>query len=200
MEDQLSQPTSIFGIRLWVVIGIVVGASIVNFLFLISLWFLSKRKIKSQSKTSTTNTAIIPVLSKEIQEISVAQNPHVHHHHHQQQTDPGVIMGVENNNNNNVKAGSGEEGIQIEVVGKDLFSGSRTGSSGRNLGDHQLPTVVPEVSHLGWGRWYTLRELEVATNGFSDQNVIGEGGYGIVYYGVLDDSTQIAVKNLLNNK
>ena len=199
MEDQLSKPTSIFGIRLWVVIGIVVGASIVIFFFLISLWFLSKRKIKSQSPASTTNTAIIPVLSKEIQEISVAQNAHVHHHHQQQQPDPGIIMGVENNNNN-VNAGSGEERIQVEVVGKDLFAGSRTGSSCRNLGDHQLPTVVPEVSHLGWGRWYTLRELEVATNGFSDQNVIGEGGYGIVYYGVLDDNTQIAVKNLLNNK
>ncbi|KAL9994761.1 putative protein kinase-like domain superfamily [Helianthus debilis subsp. tardiflorus] len=32
-----------------------------------------------------------------------------------------------------------------------------------------------------WGHWYTLRELEEATNGFSDWNVIGEGGYGIVY-------------------
>lgn len=58
----------------------------------------------------------------------------------------------------------------------------------------------PEVSHLGWGRWYTLRELEDATNGLCDENVVGEGGYGIVYRGVLSDGTRVAVKNLLNNK
>ncbi|KAM7506933.1 hypothetical protein LguiA_017386 [Lonicera macranthoides] len=52
--------------------------------------------------------------------------------------------------------------------------------------------AVPEVSHLGWGHWYTLRELEVATEGFSDENVIGEGGYGIVYCGVLEDNTRVA--------
>lgn len=60
--------------------------------------------------------------------------------------------------------------------------------------------AIPEVSHLGWGHWYTLRELEVATNMFADENVIGEGGYGIVYHGVLEDKTQVAVKNLLNNR
>lgn len=63
-----------------------------------------------------------------------------------------------------------------------------------------IGSVGPEVSHLGWGRWYTLRELEAATNGLCEDNVIGEGGYGIVYSGVLVDGTKIAVKNLLNNK
>lgn len=58
----------------------------------------------------------------------------------------------------------------------------------------------PEVSHVGWGRWYTLREVEMATNGFGEENVIGEGGYGIVYKGVLGDGTPVAVKNLLNNR
>ncbi|CAH8273546.1 unnamed protein product [Arabidopsis lyrata] len=60
--------------------------------------------------------------------------------------------------------------------------------------------VGPEVSHLGWGRWYTLRELEAATNGLCEENVIGEGGYGIVYSGILTDGTKVAVKNLLNNR
>ncbi|MBA0605168.1 hypothetical protein Godav_017772, partial [Gossypium davidsonii] len=61
-------------------------------------------------------------------------------------------------------------------------------------------SVGPEVSHLGWGRWYTLRELELATNGLCEENVIGEGGYGIVYSGVLTDGAKVAVKNLLNNR
>ncbi|KAJ0535939.1 putative non-specific serine/threonine protein kinase [Helianthus annuus] len=33
-----------------------------------------------------------------------------------------------------------------------------------------------------------------------DENVIGEGGYGIVYSGILADNTMVAVKNLLNNR
>lgn len=60
--------------------------------------------------------------------------------------------------------------------------------------------MIPEVSHLGWGHWYTLRELEDSTNAFAPENVIGEGGYGIVYHGILNDNTHVAIKNLLNNR
>ncbi|KAK6142232.1 hypothetical protein DH2020_022580 [Rehmannia glutinosa] len=40
---------------------------------------------------------------------------------------------------------------------------------------------LPEISHLGWGHWFTLRDLQIATNRFSAENVLGEGGYGVVY-------------------
>lgn len=98
--------------------------------------------------------------------------------------------------------------IHIEI-GKDhrisyperfCRSSSSHGSGEARGGVDQVAIVVPEVSHLGWGHWYTLRELEAATNGFADDHVIGEGGYGIVYHGVLQDNSQIAVKNLLNNR
>lgn len=75
-----------------------------------------------------------------------------------------------------------------------MMSGCDTASLGGSS------NVGPEVSHLGWGRWYTLRELEAATNGLCEESVIGEGGYGIVYHGVLVDGTRVAVKNLLNNR
>ncbi|KAL5570648.1 hypothetical protein UlMin_027223 [Ulmus minor] len=74
-----------------------------------------------------------------------------------------------------------------------MMSGCETASFGSG-------NVGPEFSHLGWGRWYTLRELEAATNGLYPKNVIGEGGYGIVYSGILGDGTKVAVKNLLNNR
>ncbi|KAL6213590.1 hypothetical protein ACLB2K_013037 [Fragaria x ananassa] len=57
-----------------------------------------------------------------------------------------------------------------------------------------------ESDVFGWGRWYSLKELEDATRGFSSENVIGEGGYGVVYRGALQDGSVVAVKNLLNNK
>ena len=34
----------------------------------------------------------------------------------------------------------------------------------------------------------------------SDENIIGEDGYGIVYKGVLEDGSIVAVKNFLNNE
>lgn len=40
----------------------------------------------------------------------------------------------------------------------------------------------------------------MATKGLSGGNVIGEGGHGIVYRGVLEDDTIVAVKNLSNNR
>lgn len=57
-----------------------------------------------------------------------------------------------------------------------------------------------EGGDMGWGRWYGINELEVATSGFAVENVIGEGGYGVVYRGVVRDGSVVAVKNLLNNK
>ncbi|KAK0593201.1 hypothetical protein LWI29_032815 [Acer saccharum] len=60
-------------------------------------------------------------------------------------------------------------------------------------------TGLPEFSHLGWGHWFTLRDLELATNRFSKDNVLGEGGYGVVYRGYLINGTPVAVKKILNN-
>ncbi|KAK9277481.1 hypothetical protein L1049_007025 [Liquidambar formosana] len=44
--------------------------------------------------------------------------------------------------------------------------------------------------------WFTYEELVVATNGFSDQNLLGEGGFGSVYKGYLPDGREVAVKQL----
>ncbi|KAJ6936325.1 proline-rich receptor-like protein kinase PERK8 [Populus alba x Populus x berolinensis] len=44
--------------------------------------------------------------------------------------------------------------------------------------------------------WFTYEELVQATNGFSTQNLLGEGGFGCVYKGVLVDGRDVAVKQL----
>ncbi|KAI5591595.1 hypothetical protein BDE02_04G091300 [Populus trichocarpa] len=45
-------------------------------------------------------------------------------------------------------------------------------------------------------QWFTYEELVQATNGFSAQNRLGEGGFGCVYKGVLVDGRDVAVKQL----
>ena len=90
------------------------------------------------------------------------------------------------------KAGGGE--VRVEVVERGKISEESDGSGGSRS------DASVETQNIGWGRWYGLKELEMATRGFSEENVIGEGGYGIVYRGVLQDGSVVAVKNLLNNK
>jgi len=80
-------------------------------------------------------------------------------------------------------------------------SSSRTGS--RSSWSADFPggaAAAGDGSDLGWGQWYTLREIETATHGFAEDTLLGEGGYGIVYRGELPNGTLVAVKNLLNNK
>lgn len=43
---------------------------------------------------------------------------------------------------------------------------------------------------------FAWRELQIATDSFSEKNVLGQGGFGKVYKGVLPDNTKIAVKRL----
>ncbi|CAA6668746.1 unnamed protein product [Spirodela intermedia] len=46
---------------------------------------------------------------------------------------------------------------------------------------------------------FDLETLKLATMNFSDQNKLGEGGFGVVYKGVLSDGQLIAVKRLVTN-
>lgn len=41
---------------------------------------------------------------------------------------------------------------------------------------------------------FTFKQLLSATGGFGKSNVIGQGGFGLVYRGVLQDGRKIAVK------
>ncbi|KAL4204994.1 hypothetical protein AMTRI_Chr01g112470 [Amborella trichopoda] len=55
----------------------------------------------------------------------------------------------------------------------------------------------PEPSGLGHSKsWFTYEELVEITNGFSQNNLLGEGGFGCVYKGHLPDGREVAVKQL----
>lgn len=66
------------------------------------------------------------------------------------------------------------------------------------LGLH-LTEPVPsrlKLKPLTGSIWFQIKDLERATNHFSRHNLIGQGGSGVVYKGILSDGTEVAVKKI----
>ncbi|EFJ36811.1 hypothetical protein SELMODRAFT_77393 [Selaginella moellendorffii] len=205
LNSQLSKPTGFFGLRLWVVIGIGVGVFIVFILFLLSVWLASSRRRRKSSSpyhrkfpppppplSSSSGGATpaappslhrIPAVSKEIKEVVPIALP-------SSGTADSVLLTISDKTSD-----SKSDKVYVHV-GFNRRAAAAANASTSSAGSTAINSVV---SRLGWGHWFTLRDLEAATCGFSPDNVLGEGGYGIVYRGCLGDGTPVAVKSLLNN-
>ena len=69
------------------------------------------------------------------------------------------------------------------------FSSSAASSTSMSL-FASMPTCALSV------RTFSLAELEKATDRFSSRRILGEGGFGRVYLGLLEDGIEVAVKLL----
>ncbi|KAG6486273.1 hypothetical protein ZIOFF_054843 [Zingiber officinale] len=73
-----------------------------------------------------------------------------------------------------------------------------TGGSGSNYSGSDVPLASPspDVS-LSFSRCtFTYEEMAMATDGFSDANLLGQGGFGYVHRGVLANGKEVAIKQL----
>ncbi|XP_010517847.1 PREDICTED: probable receptor-like protein kinase At2g42960 [Camelina sativa] len=211
LNAEMSKKISFFGLKglkLWVWVCLVVGVFIVMILCILSLWITFRRKSRSSSNKFPFNQ--IPHESKDIR---VDRARFQNHNPHPES------LYIEMNDKSNgktmlshlgrTKSSDNDTLSQCSSVnhhGRACSSHSGEeggfGSAGRQYGGPVTasPLVgLPEISHLGWGHWFTLRDLELATNRFAAVNVLGEGGYGVVYRGKLVNGTEVAVKKLLNN-
>lgn len=209
LDTELSK--KVLGLKLWVLIGVCVGAFIVLILCILSIWVMFRRKSRRTLDKFTLSQ--IPNVSKDIKVDRIGtQNFHdeslflnVNDKSTDRNSEKMYHLGVSKSSDpDNVSQCSSiyhhERGCSSQS-GEEGSSGTVRKHSSLSYGLASASPLIglPEVSHLGWGHWFTLRDLEYATSRFSAENVLGEGGYGVVYKGRLINGAEVAVKKLLNN-
>ncbi|XP_072974105.1 probable receptor-like protein kinase At2g42960 [Typha angustifolia] len=216
LSAELSKSTPVFGLRVWVLIAIGIGMLMVLILLMLSIWLTSRKK--TRRKFGNFAPQQIPVISKEIsvdrvgsrslaQTLNDREGPFysLHDKYTDEESGKSVALLATTKSADADNMSQCSSVYHIEMAGSS-YSGEE-GSSGPTRKPYSPHGIVsasplvglPEFSHLGWGHWFTLRDLEYATNRFSKENVLGEGGYGVVYRGRLTNGTEVAVKKILNN-
>lgn len=213
LKSELNRKTSFLGLKLWVVMGLCVGIFIVGILCMLSIWVTCRRK--SRRTLDGYSHCQIPNVSKDIKvdRVGGAANVHDHpeslflsiHDKSNETTSEKMLVHLGRSKSSDADNISQCSSLYHHERGFSSQSGEEGGSGTvRKQPSYGIampsPLIgLPEISQLGWGHWFTLRDLELATNRFSAENVLGEGGYGVVYKGRLINGTEVAVKKLLNN-
>lgn len=202
------------GMKLWVLICLVVGTFVVLVLCILSLWIAFRRKSR-RSSHKLLPFSQIPRVAKDIRvDDRVGFQNHnenlcITNADKSSDRNSGKMMSflgrTKSSDNDSISQCSSvhhHERACSSHSGEDGSFGTawRQASLSQGALVTASPLVgLPEISHLGWGHWFTLRDLQLATNRFAAENVIGEGGYGVVYKGRLINGNDVAVKKLLNN-
>lgn len=222
LNSDLSKRTPIFNLKVWVLIAICFSTVILLILLFLYIWAYNRRRRTKWAHGTDGNFNYnsmqpqIPTVSKEISvdrvgggtRSTLAQSLSHPLEADKEQTCKTLAQLALNNHSNSVDYDNMSQCssicFQTDKMGSS-HSGEEINGSGLNRKNNYSPVSaspligLPEFSQLGWGHWFTLRDLEYATNRFSKENVIGEGGYGIVYRGRLLNSTEVAIKKIFNN-
>ncbi|GLT57675.1 hypothetical protein SLA2020_306300 [Shorea laevis] len=88
-------------------------------------------------------------------------------------------------------SGSDNESVKITVAGPSVSVGALSDT-------HTVPSSeAGDIQMVEAGNMViSIQVLRNVTNNFSEKNILGQGGFGVVYKGELHDGTKIAVKRM----
>ncbi|XP_054780849.1 receptor-like serine/threonine-protein kinase ALE2 isoform X2 [Prosopis cineraria] len=87
--------------------------------------------------------------------------------------------------------------IPKAVPSSSKLSGTATSLTNRSMpSTGSMPSSSRTVTYTGSAKTFTLNDIEKATNNFDASRILGEGGFGPVFKGVLCDGRDVAVKIL----
>ncbi|KAJ6368069.1 hypothetical protein OIU78_000611 [Salix suchowensis] len=88
---------------------------------------------------------------------------------------------------------SDNESVKITVAGSSVSVGAISET-------HTIPTSEQgDIQMVEAGNMViSIQVLRNVTNNFSEENILGQGGFGVVYKGELHDGTKIAVKRMVS--
>ncbi|KAL0289578.1 UNVERIFIED_CONTAM: putative serine/threonine-protein kinase [Sesamum angustifolium] len=173
IKHNLSKPTSIFGLKLWVaIITCIVLALLLVLIF--TLVFISLKFRRNRKRSAKC------IVSKSL------DNPY----------------GPCSMDQRLLSRHGWDIEMSIGTPEKQVMYTDHQRSSNERIYDDTDNVAVVECMAVETGpvSRYTLMEIESATNGLAYKNVIGSGDFGIVFHGLLMDNTRVAVKKLFSHR
>lgn len=167
---KLSTHTSFFGLPLWVLIISLIAFFVVLIVGILSLYYIFCRRRRKYCRDSNLSCIAIPVASK-----------HRHYDSH--------------------SMSSLDRRLLSRHIHETEMSSRRYLENHAVFSDHDVESFamyLPGAKEVWRGSRFSLRDIEMATNGLAKTNMIGSGDYGAVYRGILLDNTPVAVKKLVS--
>ncbi|KAG2623903.1 hypothetical protein PVAP13_3KG086500 [Panicum virgatum] len=173
LTESLHEKTIVFGLKLWVVIGIAVGASLLGILLILLICLTIQSCIRRSRKPLHDRPMTqIPPPCKDIKEVS---NDFVIH--------DGLLLTIQNE----PEPGDPVDTDAIQLTQEEKL---KQGEENNLSGSFRITDGCDGIQ---------IVSLDEQSSTHATDNVIGEGGYGVVYRGRLSNGTPVAVKKILNN-